>query len=187
MYCTNCIWWYRYIWSNYINQLFKSCVMVIRRYQWCWRKQLNWCALLAVKWIERKCWWIDGWKWWWICEAIQVLLLLRLFSLALFLPLGASVLEPYLDLGFGEAEGWGNGIALKHGQVVAVLETMLQDPELVYGECCADSATFALRISIFAALRRDLPCTRTCVFWTGQCLIWEVWFLSWFISPVQHS
>ena len=74
----------------------------------------------------------------------EVLLLHRWFPLALLLPLGASVLEPDLHLGLGEAQGRGDGVTVEHGQVVGALEAVLQDSELVHGERGADPPTSAL-------------------------------------------
>ena len=64
--------------------------------------------------------------------------------LALLLPLGASVLEPDLHLGLGEAQGRGDGMTVEHGQIVGALETVLQDSELVHGERGADPPASAL-------------------------------------------
>ncbi len=73
-----------------------------------------------------------------------MVLLLSMTSLFL-LPFGASVLKPDLDLYFGETEGRGDAVALKHRQIVAVLEASLQDAQLIQCERGADALRFPLR------------------------------------------
>lgn len=67
----------------------------------------------------------EGWR-----EEGQFFLGLPPHLQTLLLPLGASVLEPDLHLRLREAEGGGDGVALQHRQVVAPVETVLQDPQL---------------------------------------------------------
>lgn len=69
--------------------------------------------------------------------------LLRLQTL--FLPLGAPVLKPDLYLSLGEPQGRGDGVPLQHRKVVASLETVLQQLQLLQGERGADPTALLLR------------------------------------------
>lgn len=76
--------------------------------------------------------------------ALLPFLLISPHSQALLPPLGASVLEPDLDLSLRQAEGHGGGVALQHRQIVAPLEAALQNPQLLRGEGGADPTTLHL-------------------------------------------
>lgn len=69
--------------------------------------------------------------------------LLRLQTL--FLPLCAPVLKPDLYLSLGQAHGWGDGVSLQHRQVVALLKALLQNLQLLQGECGTDPTAFFFR------------------------------------------
>lgn len=81
-----------------------------------------------------------------------MVLLLSFLTFLLLLPFGASVLKPDLDLCFGQMEGCGDAVALKHGQIVAVLEASLQDAQLI--QC--ERSTDALRLSFCARNAGDV-------------------------------
>lgn len=73
------------------------------------------------------------------------MVLLLSMTFLFLLPFGASVLKPDLDLCFRETEGRGDAVALKHRQIVAVLEASLQDAQLIQCERGADALRFPLR------------------------------------------
>lgn len=83
------------------------------------------------------------WKGW--CEEDLLLLDLLSLRLQLLFPLGSSVLEPDLHLSLGEAQGRGDAVPLQHRQVVAPLEAVLQQLQLLQSERGADPTTLGLR------------------------------------------
>ena len=73
-------------------------------------------------------------------------------SRVLFLPLGASVLKPNLDLRLGQVECQRQVESLTHAQVPSVFELVLQRHQLLIGEGCpGPSGLAAARSSPWAA------------------------------------
>lgn len=116
--------------------------MVVRRQQLELRALLTVQRTVAERGADSRVRW-EGW-----CEEAVLLLDLLSLRLQLLFPLSASVLEPNLHLSLGEAQGRGDAVPVQHWQVVAPLEAVLQQLQLLQRERSADPTTLCIRATL---------------------------------------